>query len=295
MIRTTTWKLFIVIFLALGVRWVMAENKEPTTESSHHEETEVHEANETPGTVTLDAEALAKSGIATVPLALTTQSGERRLRGTVLDRNELLALCRRYAAARERAPELLLALERDARERWGEGIVQNLSGNSPICTSLAETFSALIEITQSALDAPSLPSTIWLERQRGTYEPAQQLSFAVTTHPPARTHTYYIARVPSAALIPGQTVTLRFAVEPRQRGVQVPESAVVWLDGKPWVYVQESDNRFVRREFGAQTVAANQRVVITGAQMLLSQEFRSQIHMEEESEHEEGEKGERHE
>lgn len=293
MTRAITWKLFIVIFLALGVRWVVAGNKEPTTESPQREETEMHaEADETPGIVTLDTEALAKSGIAAVPLTLTTQQRERRLAGTVLDRNELLALCRRYAAARERAPELLLALERDARERWGEGIVQGLSGNLPMCTSLAEMHSALIEITQSALDAPPLPPIIWLERPRSGSEPAQQLSFAVTTHPPARTHTYYIARVPSAALIPGQTVTLRFAVEPRQRGVQVPESAVVWLDGKPWVYVQESDSRFVRREFGTQTVAPNERVVITGAQMLLSQEFRSQIHMEEESEHEEGEKGE---
>ena len=110
---------------------------------------------------------------------------------------------------------------------------------------------------------------------------------------PAQTHTYFLVRDPSDDLTPGQTVTLRFAAESVQRSARVPESAVVWLDGKPWVYVQEPGGRFVRRALGAQAVAPHERVVIAGAQMLLSQEFRSQIHMEEESEHEEGEKGEK--
>lgn len=78
---------------------------------------------------------------------------------------------------------------------------------------------------------------------------------------------------------------------------RIPESAVVWLDGKPWVYVEEGRGRlvrrFVRRELGAQDVVPNARVVITGAQMLLSQEFRAQIQVGEGGageEHEEDEK-----
>jgi hypothetical protein len=294
MIRTDFWKLFIAMLLALGTHATVAGDREPAAEPSHHEETEAHaEADETPGVVTVDAEALAKSGIVVAPLVSSARQGEQRLAGTVRDRNELLALCRRHAAARERAPELLPALERDARERWGEGIAQGLSGGSPVCTPLAVGQSAVIEVTQPASDSQPLPPTIWLERRQGASEPAQQISLAVKAHPPAQRHTYFLVRDPSDDLMPGQTVTLRFPVEQKQQSVRVPESAVVWLDGKPWFYVQETSGRFVRRELGTQAVAPNERVVMTGAQMLLSQEFRSQIHMEEGSEHEEGEKGEK--
>jgi hypothetical protein len=212
----------------------------------------------------------------------------------VRDRNELLALCRRHAAARERAPELLPALERGARERWGEGIAQGLSGGSPVCTPLAAGQSAVIEVTQPASDSQPLPPTIWLERRQGASEPAQQISLAVNARPPVRAHSYYyLVRDPSDDLTPGQTVTLRFPVEQKQQSARVPESAVVWLDGKPWFYVQETSGRFVRRELGTQAVAPNERVVVTGAQMLLSQELRSQIHVGEGGEHEAGEKGEK--
>lgn len=294
MMRTNFWKLFVVMFLAFAMRATVAGDKGSAAEPSHREEMEAHAgAGETPGVVTLDAEALAKSGIVVAPLASTARQGERRLAGTVLDRNELLALCRRHAAARERVPELLPALERDARARWGEGIVHGLSAGSPVCTPLAAGQSALIEVTQPVSDAPSLPSTIWLERRQRASEPAQPISRVMKARSPAQTHTYFLVRDPSDDLTPGQTVTLRFAAESVQRSARVPESAVVWLDGKPWVYVQEPGGRFVRRALGAQAVAPNERVVIAGAQMLLSQEFRSQIHMEEESEHEEGEKGEK--
>lgn len=294
MMHTNYWKLFIVMLLAFGTRANVAGDREPAAEPSHHEETETHaEADETPGVVTLDAEALEKSGIVAAPLVSSTRQGEQRLAGTVLDRNELLTLCRRHTAARERAPELLPALERDARERWGEGITHGLSSDSPVCTSLAAGQSALIEVSQPASDAPSLPSTIWLERRQRASELAQPISSVMKTHPSAQRHTYFLVRNPSNDLTPGQGVTLSFAAEPMHRSARVPESAVVWLDGKPWVYVQESGGRFARRELGAQAVAPNERIVVTGAQMLLSQEFRSQIHMEEGNEHEEGEKGEK--
>lgn len=289
MMRTDFWKRFIVMLLAFGMRATVAEDQEPAAEPSHHEETEAHaEADETPGVVTLDAEALEKSGIVVAPLASSARPGEQRLAGTVLDRNQLLTLCRRYAAARERAPELLPVLE-----RGGGGIAQGLSGSSPVCTQLVEARGTLIEVTQPASDAQSLPPTIWLERRQGASEPAQQMSLAVKTDSPARTYTYYLLRDPSNDLTPGQAVTLRFTMESIHRSARIPESAVVWLDGKPWFYVQEASDRFVRRPFGAQAVTPNERVVVTGAQMLLSQEFRSQIHVGEEGEHEEGEKGEK--
>lgn len=74
---------------------------------------------------------------------------------------------------------------------------------------------------------------------------------------------------------------------------RIPESAVVWLDGKPWVYVEQAPGHFVRRELEASRIAPNARVVITGAQMLLSQEFRAQIQVGESGGGEEDEEDEK--
>lgn len=60
------------------------------------------------------------------------------------------------------------------------------------------------------------------------------------------------------------------------------------LGGKPYVYVQTAANEFVRKEvtldqpteagfLSTRTVSAEDRVVIQGAQLLLSEEFKSQL------------------
>jgi hypothetical protein len=68
----------------------------------------------------------------------------------------------------------------------------------------------------------------------------------------------------------------------------VPTSAIVWHDGQPWVYREARDHGFVRVAVPAMPGAGSslfvdsaltpgQRVVIRGAQTLLSEEFRQQI------------------
>jgi hypothetical protein len=77
-----------------------------------------------------------------------------------------------------------------------------------------------------------------------------------------------------------------------QAGVVVPESAVVWHFGRPWVYLALGDGRYLRRELppgvevpegwflggdGPGAIVAGDEVVVTGAMTLLSEEFRWQI------------------
>ena len=80
-------------------------------------------------------------------------------------------------------------------------------------------------------------------------------------------------------------------------GVTVPRSAVVRYGGHSWVYVQVRDDVFVRREvtldrtndagwFVRQGLERGDRAVVVGAQMLLSEELKSQIRIGE------GEEGE---
>ena len=74
-------------------------------------------------------------------------------------------------------------------------------------------------------------------------------------------------------------------------GVVVPSSAVVWHGGKAWAYLKEEDDLFVRKEvstvqemtngwFDASHFEAGDEIVVSGAQLLLSEELKFQIRNE---------------
>lgn len=78
-------------------------------------------------------------------------------------------------------------------------------------------------------------------------------------------------------------------------GVMLPSRAVVRAAGLAWAYVQTAENEFTRREvsisapmpdgwFVTQNFKPGEQVVVTGAQTLLSEEFKSQISVGDEAE-----------
>ncbi len=71
-------------------------------------------------------------------------------------------------------------------------------------------------------------------------------------------------------------------------GVHIPQQAITWHDGQAWVYVKLEDNLYQRRSlqsglataggvFMTDEIYAGDSLVMSGAQMLLSEEFRWQI------------------
>jgi hypothetical protein len=91
---------------------------------------------------------------------------------------------------------------------------------------------------------------------------------------------------PSTAdrLIPGESVTAFIkSSDAPVKGVVIPASAILRHDGKGWVFVQTGENNFSRREvsldravdggFFSAELSATNRVVVTGAQALLSAEL----------------------
>ncbi len=123
----------------------------------------------------------------------------------------------------------------------------------------------------------------------------ERISLAAAVDPKTQGQPF-LFRVPdpSFALRPGLSVTawLELPGLPRQ-GVILPRAAVVRQSGKTWVYVQTAADEFTRREVkleepGAEgwfttSLLAGSRVVTNGAQALLSEEFKSQIQVGEES------------
>lgn len=71
-------------------------------------------------------------------------------------------------------------------------------------------------------------------------------------------------------------------------GTVIPASAVVWYGGKTWVYQKQSEERFIRRQvstereagdgwFNTGNIKAGDEIITSGAQLLLSEEFKYQI------------------
>jgi len=96
-------------------------------------------------------------------------------------------------------------------------------------------------------------------------------------------------------LLPGMRVTVRISTGQSRQGVMVPDSAVVWLAGRPWVYVRRDSTHFERRTlrdsqrvaggwFVSEDLSSGEEIVVHGAQLLLSEELRSQIQVGEEGE-----------
>lgn len=64
------------------------------------------------------------------------------------------------------------------------------------------------------------------------------------------------------------------------RETGIPASAVVHLQGKEWIYLKKDSERFIRKEIST-PLKPGEILVVTGAQLILSEEFRGQITGEE--------------
>lgn len=103
-------------------------------------------------------------------------------------------------------------------------------------------------------------------------------------NPQTQSQSFFFS-VKGQPIAPGAAVTgyLKTSGEPLN-GVVVPASAVLRHEGKGWVYVQTETNQFVRAKipldrltdngwFVSETLSATNRIVVTGAQTLLSAEL----------------------
>jgi hypothetical protein len=119
---------------------------------------------------------------------------------------------------------------------------------------------------------------------------ADRVGLATAADPAAQGQSFvFRLRETRLGLRPGLAVTARIPMPgPPGQGTVIPSAAIVRLAGKSYVYIQTAANEFVRKEvtldqptadgyLSTRTVAAGDRVVVQGAQLLLSEEFKSQI------------------
>ncbi len=180
-----------------------------------------------------------------------------------------------------------------ARQAWGPVVGSWIVAGSPEFSRLLARRDVLVQVTLPPGEfVRQPPPAISLEPGAGPAVPARYVSTAAQTDPRIQGMSFFYVAPATALLLPGMNVTasLGGAGPGPAAGVLVPEAAVVWSQGNPWVYVQTSPTVFVRRRIVTTTpaagggylatdLAAGTPVVVRGAEMLLSEEFRSQIQL----------------
>ncbi|RME33954.1 MAG: hypothetical protein D6786_06295, partial [Gammaproteobacteria bacterium] len=207
--------------------------------------------------------------------------------------SELRSIRVRQEAARRR----MQGLRDEAVQIWGETITDwALAKDSPRFRRLVTREDRLILVLlRPGLSLPEGVMSVYIgvgdQRQRA--REARRISPAPRTDPLLQGTSWYF-------LTPGEGLRTGMRLQAwvptggaAEEGVRVPEEAVVWYGGQPWIYLRMEEDLFVRHSlsggrdlgdgwFVAGGLEPGQEVVTHGAQLLLSEEFNWQIPDEDE-------------
>lgn len=175
---------------------------------------------------------------------------------------------------------------------WGKSIAER-ADLPAFLRSLTSLESVVVRIDLplgEATIAPPASARILVAAEEGKPIAAEFLGPVTTADPQTQGQGFlFLVKAAPLWLVPGTAVAghLRLPGE-AQNGYIVPDSSVVRQAAQGWIYVQTGADTFVRRKialdhpaengwFVEEGVTANERVVVRGAQALLSEEQKYQI------------------
>jgi len=178
------------------------------------------------------------------------------------------------------------------RQSWGSVVEKWVSSNSPILNAVLEQREFLAQVVFPPGEVAIAPVTLSIGLPGNQSVKAQLVSSMpqVNAQIQGISNLYLVPSRPSLAV--GMNLAVLVPVGTWVRGVTIPQSAVVWWQGKAWVYEATSLTTFTRREISTanpvsagyfvpgSTFAPGTKLVTAGAQALFSEEFRSQIQQE---------------
>ena len=194
----------------------------------------------------------------------------------------------RVAAAEVRAASAELDLQGPAvRESWGNVVGKWVTVGGAALNRLLAMQELLVQITLPAGHAAA-PQTVSLEMPGEVFAPAHLISQFPRVDPRLQGTSFLYELPAHRGLAPGMNLVAHLSIGRIQQGVIVPQAAVVWSEGKAWVYEQTGPNRFTRRAvitdtpaskgfFVARGLSSGDKIVVRGAQLLLSEEFRPKV------------------
>lgn len=180
-----------------------------------------------------------------------------------------------------------------AYQEWGSVLGKSLVDESPMIKALIERQNFLLQITLPPgviLSAP--PATASIEISKATRGEITFVSPATRIDPKIQGLSFFYAAAAETGVLPGMNVLAFLPSGKSTEGVAVPAPAIVWWQGRAWVYRRTGEETFTRVAIAtdlpapgggyiANDVAKDAEIVTHGAQLLLSEEFRAQIQVDE--------------
>ncbi len=187
--------------------------------------------------------------------------------------------------AEVRAGEQQLNLQASSlRQEWGDVVAKWATGGSARFQRILDGEEALVQLTLPSESTFAPPKSISLELPNGRRSQATFISASRRIDPRIQGRSFLYLASGMPGLVPGLNLVARISSGSPLRGVVVPASAVVWSEGKAWVYKQVSSDGFTRNAvttdvpvedgyFAGEGLAAGEKIVTVGAQALLSEEM----------------------
>lgn len=182
------------------------------------------------------------------------------------------------------AEQQLSLQESSIRQEWGD-VVAKWAAEAPAqFQSILDQRQLLVQMTMPSGTTFAAPNSISLEIPTGSRVQAAFVSPFPRVDPRVQGRSFLYLASAQSGLAPGLNLVARVSVGSQLKGVIVPASAVVWSEGKAWVYAQLSSDQFTRRPvptdvpvekgfFVGAGLAPGEKVVSSGAQTLLSEEM----------------------
>lgn len=190
------------------------------------------------------------------------------------------------------AEQQLLMLRHEALQQWGPTLAEWVLGKPTAALQrLLLRQDVLVELALPPnRTLPPGTEAVHLARrhERGQAVAARLISAAPYTGDVTQGETWFVVAT-AEGLRTGMRLNAWIA-DPAEAavGVELPVTAVLWRAGQPWVYVQTNAHHFARRLipayqdhgdtwFVSVNLKPGDKLVVNGAQLLLSEEFRGQI------------------
>jgi len=186
----------------------------------------------------------------------------------------------------------LNAVSGTAREAWGNVLGKSLIDHTPLFSDLIARRDYLLKVTlPPGVTITTPPQTASATLNGDTKIRLTYLSLATAANPKLQGIAYFYTAPAQDGLLPGLNLEVSLAAKSAEGGWVVPNSAVVWLEGQAWIYIRTDPKTFIRRQIAPNRPAENDGYIVTGlpagaevavhgAQMLLSEEFRAQVPVE---------------
>lgn len=199
----------------------------------------------------------------------------------------------RNAQVQFAADEQDARLQLDAvRQRWGTVVTNWISEDSPALEAVLAQRSFLVQVILPPGEGAMKPAKLSLNLPANKLVPARLVSSLPLVNPQIQGISYLYIASSASGMAAGMNLSVLIPVGRAVAGTVVPEDAIVWWQGKAWAYQQTSTSSFTRREVPTsnpvsggyfvpgKTFASATKLVMAGAQALLSEEFRSHIQQE---------------